>query len=354
MNFSHEEGHPPVPEGLFSQGDKNTAQGKDAIVVYGGPGNQARPGIPMAAGLVLCALGGLSAGLVSPIACLLVGFGALAAGAGRSRRLRAAIIAGTLVLSGMGGAFFGAESVPDALVAALVGLASALLVEKGRMTPGAACLVALAAAAAHIGIAEAYALAWQTTLADSLAGLVSENTQLFEAAGVDPGTLAVVQRVVGIIWPAVFSTLAALELLCACAGAALAAGRLRDRVAEVPDFGLFDLPLWVVAIFVAAVVGLAVWFTQPSLATDALLMVAGNALLTVRYALAAQGIAVLVWHLRSRKTPTFAFVLAVAFAAYLEAQFIVMSFVGLLDIWANLRRLPRGAQESSQDGAKQD
>ena len=354
MNFSREEGRPPVPEGLFSASDKETARGKDAIVVYGGPDNQARRGMPLAVALVLCALGGLSAGFVSPVACLLVGFGALAAGAGGSRRLHAAVIAGTLVLSGLGGAFFGVESVPDALVAALVGLASALLVEKRRMTPGAACLVALAAAAAHIGIAEAFALAGQTTLADSFAGLVSGNAQLFEAAGVDPETLTVVQKAVGILWPAVFSTLAALELLCACVGAALAAARLRDREVEVPDFGLFDLPLWVVAIFVAAVVGLAAWFTQPSLATDELLMVAGNALLTVRYALAAQGMAVLVWRLRNRKASQLAFVFAVAFAAYLEAQFIVMSFVGLLDVWANLRRLPRGEQEGSQDEAKQD
>lgn len=334
---------------MRAPGDKDTAQGTTGIVVRGEPGNQAKRGLPLPAALALCALGGLSAGIASPIACLLVGFGALAAGAGASRGLRVAVVAGTLVLSGASGAVMGARCVPDALIAALIGIASAALVEKRKMGPTAACLVVLAAAAAHIGVSEAFALADRTTLADSFAGLLAEGEALFGAAGIDSATFATVQKVVALVWPAVFATVAAIEFLCAYAGVALAAGRLRDRGVEVPDFGCFDLPLWVVAIFVASVAGLVVWFTQPALASDALLMVAGNALLIVRYALAAQGLAVLVWYLRSRKTPALAYALATVAAVYLEAQFIVMSLVGLLDVWANLRRLPRGEEQDSQD-----
>ena len=83
-------------------------------------------------------------------------------------------------------------------------------------------------------------------------------------------------------------------------------------------------------------------------------MVSGNALLTVRYALAAQGLAVLAWQARARKVPRFTCVAVVLVAMYLEAQFIVMSVVGLLDIWGNFRHLPRGEEQPVQGEPKQD
>ena len=185
--------------------------------------------------------------------------------------------------------------------------------------------------------------------------MLAANPQLLESAGLDADVRSLVEWAVRTFWPAAFSTTALIEFLCAYAGCGLAARRLRDRKVEWPDFGLYDLPLWVVAVFVASLAGCAAWYTHQEATGNALLMVSGNVLLTVRYALAAQGLAVLAWQARNRKVPPPTAVVVILVAMYLEAQFIVMSVVGLLDIWGNFRHLPRGEEEQPVQGEpKQD
>ena len=305
--------------------------------------------------LVLCVAGALSAAIAPPMACLLMGFGALCAGAGRGLGAQVLIAAGTLVLCGVGGAYFGVDSVPNALIVGVFSLASALAVEKGKMRPGVACVIVVLAAAAQIGVAIAAAKMANTSVGDSFIGVLAANPQLLESAGLGADVRSLVEWAVRTFWPAAFSTTALIEFLCAYAGCGLAARRLRDRKVEWPDFGLYDLPLWVVAVFVASLAGCAAWYTHQEATGNALLMVSGNVLLTVRYALAAQGLAVLAWQTRNRKVPTPTAVVVILVAMYLEAQFIVMSVVGLLDIWGNFRHLSRGEEEQPVQGEpKQD
>ncbi len=334
-------------------GGKGSAQ-QEGIVLQRRQENPAGKEVLMLLACIFCMVGGFGAGFISPLACLLVGFGALAAGAGKNVGVRVLVAAGTLVFAGIGGFVFGVDAVPDALIACVLALALAEMARRGKMTPTRAIVAALVATAAHIGVAEAFAVSQQTTLASSFSGMLDANKELLDAAGVDAGTWQTLKWALGLVWPAVYGTLSAFELLCSCAGATLAAANLQNRGVKQPRLGNFDLPLWVVAIFVAAVAGIAVWATQPALASDVLLAVAGNALLTVRYALAFQGFAVLVWLLQGMKAPKLAIVLAVLAAVYLEAQFIVMSIVGLLDVWANFRHLTRGEVADDQETAKQD
>ena len=310
---------------------------------------------PMLLACILCMVGGFTASFFSPTASLLVGFGALAAGAGKNVGTRALVTAGTLVFAGIGGAVYGVDAVPEALIVCVYALAVAELARRGKLTPTSAIVAAIVATAARIGVAEAFAAAQQTTLASSFAGLLDENRDaLGSVALIDDATWSTVKWAMGLFWPAIYATLSTFELLCSCAGAALAARSLQARGVKQPRLGLFDLPLWVVAIFVAAVAGIAVWYTQPAIANDALLAISGNALLIVRYALAFQGFAVLVWLMQGRNLPAVAILLAGLVAVYLEAQFIVMSIVGLLDVWINFRHLTRGEAADGQETAKQD
>lgn len=352
MGFSHDNGLPPVPEGMHGAGEPQQGGG---LTLWKDQRQNGPKETPFVLACVLCVAGALSAASVPPLACLLVGFGALCAGAGRGRGAHALIAAGTLVACGIGGAFIGTGAVPDALIVGALSLGSALAVEKGRMRPGVACAIVAITAAAQIGSAAASAMMAGTRVGDSFIEVLVSNLQALEAAGVDASSRSLVEWAVRTFWPAAFSTESMLEFLCAFAGTGLAARRLRSRRVEWPDFGLFDLPLWVVAVFVAALAGCVAWYTHQDTFGNVVLMVSGNALLTVRYALAAQGLAVLVWHMRNRKTPAFAARLAILAALYLEVQFIVMSVVGLLDIWSNFRRLPRGEQRHAiQDEPKQD
>ncbi len=352
MGLTHDNGRPPVPEGMSGASGDNLAQ-QEGVALQGRQGNRAGQEAPMPIACILCAVGGFAAGFFSPIACLLVGFGSLAAGAGRNLGVRVLVAVGTLVFAGLGGAIFGVDAVPDALIACALALVLAELALRGKMTPTTAIVAALVATAAHIGVAESFAAAERTTLASSFSGLLDGNKELLGALGIDGGTWQTLKWALGLLWPAVFATSTLFELLCSCAGTVLATARLQASGVKRPQLDHFDLPLWVVAIFVAAVAGIAVWATQPALASDALLAVSGNALLIVRYALAAQGFAVLVWLMRGKKTPAFAIVLASLAAVYLEAQFIVMSIVGLLDVWANFRNLTRGEEDGPQETAKQ-
>ena len=46
--------------------------------------------------------------------------------------------------------------------------------------------------------------------------------------------------------------------------------------------------------------------------------------------------------------------LAGAVALYLEMQFVVLTVAGLVDVWANLRHLTRGARPADASSAQQD
>lgn len=355
VGSSQNDGLPPVPEGMRGIGGRNLRQSETGIVPAGQPPQiEARGGDPLFVACAVCALGAISAGIFAPVACLLVGFGALAAGSGRSWGINALVAAGTIVLSALGGAYWGLERVGDALLAVAPALAVALLARAGKLGAGTACVVALAAWAAQLGLAEASCMASGTNVTDQVVGLVASSRELFQAAGLDASDWNTVLWAIGLLWPSAYSTVAAIQVVCAYAGGAFAAARLRDREVEWPSFGEFDLPLWVVAVFVAAVAGFAAWLTRRELVGDAVLMVSGNALLTVRYALAAQGLAVLTRLLQDREVSRWVRVLAAVGGIYLEVRFIVMSIVGLLDIWANFRRLERGAGDPVQGETKQD
>ena len=282
-----------------------------------------------------------------PVAGLLVGFGALAAGAGRSGGIKALLAAAVLAIASAPAVVYGTAGLPGALVPCVLALALALMAEKGVWTPGALCVAAALCFAAQVGLAELDAAARGTTLSASFVGLLSDNWQLFQAAGLDTGDWSLVEWAVGLFWPAAYATVAAIQTACAGAGVAIAAARVRTTEVKLPSFAEFDLPLWVTAIFVAAVAGLAVDLTVPAASSDALLCVTGNLLVAARCAFAAQGFAVLAWRLRKRNASVASSAVAFILAALLEAQFIVMAIAGLVDVWADFRRLRR---EEGTDG----
>ncbi len=349
VGSSHNDGCPPVPDGMRGLGGKSPRQPETGIVPAGKPPQkEAQGGIPLVFACAICALGAISAGLFAPIASLLVGFGALAAGTGRSWGINALVSAGTVVLSALVGAFWGVEGAGDALLAVVPAIAIALLSRARKLGAGTACTVVAVSWAAQIGFAEAVCAASGTNVTEQVVGVASSSRDLFQAAGLDAADWNTVVWALGLLWPTAYSTAAAAYVVCAYAGGALAASRLRPRKVDWPRFGEFDLPLWVVTVFVAAVAGFAVWFTRRDMAGDATLMVSGNALLTVRYALAAQGLAVLVRLLGDREVPVWTRVFAGLCGVFLEARFIVLSIVGLLDIWANFRHLRRGESDPVQ------
>lgn len=166
--------------------------------------------------------------------------------------------------------------------------------------------------------------------------------------------VALAQAILRVVWPVTYVVPALGELLLACLGVKIASTRMGERSLSLPDFAEFDLPLWVVALFVGGLVGLAVCLTVKVQTDGIWFMTSANVILAVRFALAAQGMAVLCWFIRKRQPSRLMAALAVIAALYLEMQFIVMSIVGLVDVWSDIRHLNRGKTVTVQDNARQD
>ena len=142
--------------------------------------------------------------------------------------------------------------------------------------------------------------------------------------------------------------------LATALGAALVASRSSSDVARLPRLADFDLPLWVVAVLVASVAGIAFAVSVDGSASQVALALSANVAMAVRFALAAQGLAVLVWLARGKGLGPFTSTLMGVVALYLEVQFVVLTIAGLVDVWANFRHLDRGVRPGATGATMQD
>ena len=327
----------------------STGREERGIVPAGASGPKGPTALSVPARLFFCALGGAVASTsLSAVAPALVAYGygfSTADGArGRAGSLVAALVpAAALSLS------LGPASVVAALACCLVAVATSELVARGRFGAGAACLVVAAAAAACLAADALVVASAGTTIPALVNGLLDTYLRGL-------GDLALVQSLraaVTLLWPVAYVVASLVELLAALLGTRLAADRSAGELSRPPRLVAFDVPLWVVAALVASAAGLAAALTVEAV-PGLVLMVSANVAMALRFAFAAQGLAVLVWFVRSRSaSPTIATLLGVA-ALYLEAQFFVLTVAGLVDVWANFRHLARGGSSGAAGGAKQD
>ncbi|HJA28169.1 MAG TPA: DUF2232 domain-containing protein [Candidatus Olsenella pullicola] len=346
-------GLPPSPRGF---GEKDGAARNNRGIVPAGSARAGRPRLSLPAGLFLCALGGVVASstfaFIGPV---LVGYGYVSAATRGGVRGRlagaAAAVAAAVALS----LSRGISSVVAAVVSSLVAVAVAEALLRGRLTPGAGCIVVALAAGCTIAADALLAASQGTTLTasvDELVTLVSE--ELSETSVAVSALMQQVRAVVSLLWPTAYLVSAFGSYLFATIGAGMAAERAAEKDLTVPKLVSYDLPVWVVAALVAAAAGVAFGLTFEGAAARASLMVSANLVMGLRFAFAAQGFAVLAWSLDQRGTSVLTKFLLGALALYLEVQFVVMSLVGLADIWANFRHLTRGEVAGEQGNARQD
>lgn len=353
MSERQDKGCPPVPEGMRGVGPAHANEPQNGIVLHGGP-DKARGKLPVSAGIALCVAGGIVSWFLPMLASPLVGAGALIVASDERKTAKWVAFVAPMVIAAASVVVFGIDGAAESLAACVIPLVLEVLSEKGIMTPGAACIAAAAFGLILLGADEVAAVMSGTSLADEAASLAAGTVELLKGfSGLTEDGVDLVENVVGVLWPSAYVTSAAMDLALAYLGASIAKDRMSEH-AELPDLGDFDLPLWVVAIAIAAFAVLAIELTVPAAASKVLLSASGNALVCLRFAFAAQGLGVLVWYVREKKTPTWAATLAILAALYLEAQFLVMSLVGLFDVWSNLRRLARGVTVTVQDDPKQE
>ncbi|MBE0477475.1 MAG: DUF2232 domain-containing protein [Coriobacteriia bacterium] len=252
---------------------------------------------------------------------------------------------------------------------ALADPAAALLVAVSMAAAGPVAVLALrtrsplavgtaltgASFAATVG-AQALTATWKgTTLVREVTTGAAEAVELVASTlgEADMARVADVQRLLVATWPATYLQVAAAAALLATAAAGLGAQLGGLTVRRFPPLSRLDLPVHVLWLPVAAIGGLAAgriaglgWLQTAAL----------NALLVSRVPLALQGLGVFAAtyeRVGLRKTGR---VLGYALAVFVELTTYAISLVGLIDFWANFRRLPRdgapqGAQRLEEPGA---
>lgn len=320
------------------------------MVPRGAYGSGMDPRAALVAGCLWCAAGGAVTGLLGVFGSFCVAYGTCVLTTTRGRQgiplgLAASLAAGALgVLASLG------ATPSEVVVYAGVGVAMGSLFGLGSLTSGRACVTAVAAALAFFA-SDAVGLALQGTSVSAYMGEVlsslREGISAMGATSID--ATAAYQTVVGflsVLWPSAYTLLGFGACACGAVGGR-AALRRQPQATPAAPFRQFDLPLWVVALLVAGVVGLAVAGALP-VGGGAVRMVAANVLVGVRLLLAVQGLAVVVSWARARHMGPAAASLVVVVALVLDVQFFVMAVVGLVDVWANFRHLVRGAASTAE------
>lgn len=124
----------------------------------------------------------------------------------------------------------------------------------------------------------------------------------------------------------------------------------RERaLAYMRGFLRLDAPMVFVLALVIGILLIALSFLDTA-ASDLLATIGGNLVVMLRFVFAAQGFAVIMAMLVRSRMPMIVRVLALFIAVQVEIFTMGVSLVGLVDIWVNIRKLPRsdaGTPEAS-------
>lgn len=244
---------------------------------------------------------------------------------------------------------FGLESMVYAATLTGVCIAVSGLMWKRRASVLSISLVVAACAAVSMGI-DAVSLARAGYgLAEAMCAMLAEAARAYTGGGIEAElALTALEPVFESIWPIVYVTTALMNVGVAGLGSMLGGispvrpgSRLSpaDARGHIPQPSSFDAPLWAVGLLALAVLGIAV--STLSFPYVGIVRTASwTLLLSVRYIFTIQGLAVVLALLVRWRTGCFLRVVVIMIAISLETMF-VLSIIGLVDVWANFRKLPR-------------
>lgn len=309
------------------------------------PGSSRRPARPVFE-FVLCALASLGSIFSPSLGCALMVFGAWRlAHSGEGRAVWAALgcLAPGIVLS-----FATWDYASLVLPCSLCALAIALLLSRGVSVGGVVVLVALLCGLL-IGADASLLMLQGESFAAYVQELLEELRQVMTASLTTGGSSVSVQATVdstvellGWIWPLIYAMRAACTVCFGLVGLAVARHDSFQKVHEA--FKRCDTPLWVVALFIVSVACLAGWSVLGVL-PEAVGVAALNVLICMRVVFFLQGCAVMLSLMDSHGWGFFPRVAVLSLAFLAEVSLSVVCILGLIDVWANFRKLARHDQD---------
>lgn len=210
------------------------------------------------------------------------------------------------------------------------------------------CAVIVATALVNIGIEAAVATAAGSSLSQVVDGLLAYMVSVAQdAAGTGIQAELIVRQIAPVLkalWPFTYVASAGMDALAAGIGSYLMYIRT-SGIPRVPAIVAFDMPMWPVGVLIASILGLSASLSGfPG--AEVLLSVSVTALMSVRFIFAIQGFAVVLTFANRFRFGCLGRTLLLVLSIWLETMFFIVSIVGLIDVWANFRKLTRGPQES--------
>lgn len=210
------------------------------------------------------------------------------------------------------------------------------------------CAVIVATALVNIGIEAAVATAVGSSLSQVVDGLLAYMVSVAQdAAGTGIQAEMIVRQIAPVLkalWPFTYVASAGMDALAAGIGSYLMYVRT-SGIPRVPAIVAFDMPMWPVGVLIASILGLSASLSGfPG--AEVLLSVSVTALMSVRFIFAIQGFAVVLTFANRFRFGCLGRTLLLVLSIWLETMFFIVSIVGLIDVWANFRKLTRGPQES--------
>lgn len=210
------------------------------------------------------------------------------------------------------------------------------------------CAVIVATALVNIGIEAAVATAAGSSLSQVVDGLLAYMVSVAQdAAGTGIQAELIVRQIVPVLkalWPFTYVASAGMDALAAGIGSYLMYVRT-SGIPRVPAIAAFDMPMWPVGVLIASILGLSASLSGfPG--AEVLLSASVTALMSVRFIFAIQGFAVVLTFANRFRFGCLGRTLLLVLSIWLETMFFIVSIVGLIDVWANFRKLTRGSQES--------
>lgn len=210
------------------------------------------------------------------------------------------------------------------------------------------CAVIVATALVNIGIEAAVATAAGSSLSQVVDGLLAYMVSVAQdAAGTGIQAELIVRQIAPVLkalWPFTYVASAGMDALAAGIGSYLMYVRT-SGIPRVPAIVAFDMPMWPVGVLIASILGLSASLSGfPG--AEVLLSVSVTALMSVRFIFAIQGFAVVLTFANRFRFGCLGRTLLLVLSIWLETMFFIVSIVGLIDVWANFRKLMRGPRES--------
>lgn len=210
------------------------------------------------------------------------------------------------------------------------------------------CAVIVATALVNIGIEAAVATAAGSSLSQVVDGLLAYMVSVAQdAAGTGIQAELIVRQIAPVLkalWPFTYVASAGMDALAAGIGSYLMYVRT-SGIPRVPAIAAFDMPMWPVGVLIASILGLSASLSGfPG--AEVLLSASVTALMSVRFIFAIQGFAVVLTFANRFRFGCLGRTLLLVLSIWLETMFFIVSIVGLIDVWANIRKLTRGSQES--------